>query len=173
MAVELIKFYKEHFPALRFIGRRYTDSDRDKYGTYAQYWGEFFEKGLFGKLEGLEPLFPDYFGLMGYGENEFEYWIGMCFPAGTAVPEGFSYVDIPEGDAGIGWIRGKEAKGELYGEAPYNLCVEKLNENGLTPRDNFRSDKKWFWIFERYNCPRFTEPAEDGTVILDYGIYVF
>jgi hypothetical protein len=24
--------------------------------------------------------------------------------------------------------------------------------------------------FERYNCPRFTEPDENGDVILDYGI---
>lgn len=28
------------------------------------------------------------------------------------------------------------------------------------------------WCFERYNCPRFTMPDENGNVILDYGISI-
>ena len=28
------------------------------------------------------------------------------------------------------------------------------------------------WCFERYNCPRFTTPDEEGNVILDYGISI-
>jgi len=28
MAIEVKKVYKEHFPALRFIGKRYTNDDR-------------------------------------------------------------------------------------------------------------------------------------------------
>lgn len=28
------------------------------------------------------------------------------------------------------------------------------------------------WCFERYNCPGFTTPDEQGNVILDYGISI-
>ena len=49
-------------------------------------------------------------------------------------------------------------------------CIAKLEENGM--RD-FKSDENnREYIFERYNCPRFTEKDEQGNVILDYGIYL-
>jgi hypothetical protein len=28
------------------------------------------------------------------------------------------------------------------------------------------------WCFERYNCPRYTMPDNNGNVILDYGISI-
>ena len=28
------------------------------------------------------------------------------------------------------------------------------------------------WCFERYNCPRFTSPDNNGNIILDYGISI-
>lgn len=173
MSAQIINVYKESFPSLRFIGRRYTNSDRDSYGSFSKYWCEFFQNGLFSELEKLNPEFPDYFGLMGCSEKDFEYWIGMFLPVETAVPEGFSYVDIPKSDVGICWIKGKEETGELFGEAPHNMCMEKIKENGMTFRDDFNSEEKTLWFFERYNCPRYTQKAEDDTVILDYGVYVF
>jgi hypothetical protein len=158
---------------MRFIGKRYKNSDRDSYGSFSKYWCEFFQNGLFAELEKQNPEFCDYFGLMGCSETDFEYWIGMFFPVETAVPEGYSYVDMPESDVGICWIMGKEETGELFGAEPHNMCMQEIKDNGMTFRDDFQSDEKWLWFFERYNCPRYTQKAEDGTVILDYGVYVF
>ena len=52
MAVEIVKTYKEHFPSLRLIGKRYSDEDRQN-GSFGHKWGEWFQNGWFDKLEKL------------------------------------------------------------------------------------------------------------------------
>ena len=47
----------------------------------------------------------------------------------------------------------------------HNLCLEKLKSLGFKRKEDD-------WCFERYNCPRFTTPDEEGNVILDYGISI-
>ncbi|MGN6714677.1 hypothetical protein [Anaerocolumna jejuensis] len=41
---EIIKVYKEHLPAVRFIGKRYTNTDRCKDGGFGYKWEEWFER---------------------------------------------------------------------------------------------------------------------------------
>lgn len=172
MAAEIIKVYKEHFPSLRFIGKCYTNADR--VGGFGHKWGEWFENGWFTILEQLGELKDidnGYLGLMrsnsSDAENTFEYWIGMFFQKGATVPEGFAYIDLEESDIAVCWIKGKEDEG-LYNM--HNDCISKFMENGM---GNFKGDdNNRACFFERYNCPRFTEPDENGNVILDYGIYL-
>lgn len=164
---KIIKTYKEKFPALRLIGLPYTDKDRNSFGSFSEKWNEWFKTGKFEILEKLQSL-PDnenaYVGCMRMNNDMIEYWIGMFFPAGTLVPEGFQYVDIDEGFVGTNWIYGSESNGEIYGYKPHNACMEKLRENNWQSADT--------WCFERYNCPRFTTPDQFGNVILDYCIYL-
>ncbi len=176
MSIEIIKVYKEHMPSLRFIGKCYTNVDKDGFG---HKWNEWFQKGWFDELKKLDTpndIENGCIGLMGCSEEEssFQYWIGMFFSQDTPVPDGYDYVDIPEGDIGTCWIYGKEKSGEIYGEIPHNMCMEKLKENGMgNCRDNFHGNsQKWYWFFERYNCPRFTTPDEKGNIILDYSMYI-
>lgn len=172
---EIIKVVKEHFPALRFIGKCYTNADRGEEGGFGNKWGEWFQNGWFAELEKLgEPkeIENGYLGLMGCSESEFQYWIGIFFSENTPVPDGFASIDFPEGDVGICWIYGSEQGDNIYGM--HDACIEKLRENGM---DKYRSDfqgeyENWCWFFERYNCPRFTTPDENGKVILDYGVYL-
>ena len=42
---EIVKCYKEHLPALRLIGKRYTDSDRIGISSFGAKWGEWFQNG--------------------------------------------------------------------------------------------------------------------------------
>lgn len=179
MAAKIIKVCREEQPSYRFIGKRYTDADRGNDGGFGHKWSEWFENGWFNKLDELrEDAFTDgdYIGLMGCSEeqNSFEYWIGMFLPAETMVPEGYKSVEIPAGDVGLCWIYGSANNGEIFGEGMHNLCVSRLKQNDLgNCRDNFKGDdQKWWWFFERYNCPRFTTPDASGNVILDYGIYI-
>ncbi len=165
--VEIIKVYRESLPALRLIGKRYTDSDRGIDGGFGKKWSEWFEKGYFKPLEELGRL-PEngdaYVGCMRC-VGEFEYWIGIFFPEDTLVPDGYMYADIPKGDVGTCWIYGQEDNGELYGQEPHNMCVSKIVEEGW----QLAKDP---WFFERYNCSRFTKPDDTGKVILDYCIYL-
>lgn len=165
--VEIIKVYREIFPSLRLIGKRYIDSDRGENGGFSNKWDEWFQKGCFKPLEELGGL-PEnedaYLGCMRCSDK-FEYWIGMFFPEGTPVPEGYEYADIPSGDIGTCWIYGRDDNGEIYGEEPYNMSMSKIEEAGWKVAENS-------WVFERYNCPRFTTPDEKGKVILDYCFYL-
>ena len=97
--------------------------------------------------------------------GELEYWVGMFLPAGTAVPEGYEYADIEAMDFAVFWRYGKEDGEEMYGLEAHNRCLELFAEHGWERREDD-------WCFERYNCPRFTEPDEEGNVILDYGISI-
>ena len=177
--VRITKVYAERLPAVRLIGKRYTNSDRNEDGSYSHHWEEFFTKGWFEKLERLpvpEGVENGYIGLMGRSEtmNSFEYWIGIFAEPGAQAPEGFEFVDIPESIAGVCWIKGREDNGEIFGETVHNMCVNKLRDNGFVRiREDFKGpDKVWHWYFERYNCPRYTDMDEAGEVILDYGIYI-
>lgn len=162
---EIVKVYKETLPALRFIGKKYTDADRGPDGGYGNRWDEWFSADRFSTLERLGPA-PEhddaYIGLMRF-TTEFEYWIGMFFPAETPVPDGFEWVDVSALTLGTCWIYGRDETGELYGEAAHNLCVAALEREGWQIAEGA-------WFMERYNHPRFTTADEQGNVILDYCI---
>lgn len=160
MAVKIVDVKRESWPAVRFIGKKYSDGSR---------WGEWWQNGWFSLLEGIPGLLPmneeGNFGIMRIVDGMLEYWIGMFFDRTAEAPEGFEYVDIEPLEYAVFYLYGNEHNGELYGLDPHNLCLEELNKKGW---------KRWedFWCFERYNCPRFTTPDENGNVILDYGISI-
>jgi predicted transcriptional regulator YdeE len=164
---KILKCFKEHLPSVRLIGKRYLDDDRDQYSSYASKWDEWFSNGWFEAIEKLGPI-PEngdaYVGMMRC-VDVFEYWIGMLFPAGMDVPEGYDHVDIPEGDIAVCYIYGRPDNGEIYGQRAHDACMEMISQQGYALQDDP-------WFFERYNCPRFTTPDEQGKVILDYCVYI-
>ena len=164
---EIIKAYRQSIGALRFIGKKYSDSDRVN-GMFGAKWGEWFENGWFGVIEkqtgeSLKSIYEDgdaYIGLMRDQNGEFEYWIGIFMPENTDVPDGFSYIDFAKSELGVCWVYGKE-------ETVYFLegkCGERLIAEGFEIVSE--------WCFERYACPRFTTPDEKGNVILDVCFYI-
>jgi len=110
---EIINTYKQSVPAMRFIGRKYSDS-------YA--WDEWYEKDLFGELERavdgekvIYNLYEDwdaYIGMLHLDNtfNTLEYWIGEFVAAGTQVPDGFLSIDYPARNFGVCWISGEHDK---------------------------------------------------------------
>jgi len=154
-------------PEVRLVGRRYTDADRGPNGTFGHLWQEWFANGYFDRLEGLPQLRDErngYLGAVPQGK-EFEYWIGVLTIGDSPVPEGFESVPIPAGEMAVCWLRGREETGELYGCEPYHMCVREVGAQG------WAVDPKG-WFFERYNCPRFTDPDSEGRVVLDYCFYL-
>jgi len=167
---EIIKVYKQNVEAMRFIGKKYSNSDRVN-GDFGAKWGEWFSNGWFGALEALidDDFIASYedsdahIGLMREQNgdfNTFEYWIGCFVKEGTPVPEGYDHVDFPKSTFGVCWIYGKESD-VFMREAE---CGEKLIEEGYEIIND--------WCFERYVCPRFTTPDDKGNIILDIGFFV-
>ena len=48
--MRITRIYTQQFPARRFIGKKYGDSDRVN-GNFGSKWGEFFDNGWFDVLE--------------------------------------------------------------------------------------------------------------------------
>ncbi len=159
MAVKILEVKREYCPAARLIGKKYESGAN---------WGEWWENNWFSVLEESQrlPFNGDaYIGAVHIVDGMPERWIGMFFPVGTQVPEGFEFIDIEPLDYAVCYLYDKESSDEFYTIDTHNMCLEELKTHGLKRKEDD-------WCFERYNCPRFTTPDEKGNVILDYGISI-
>ena len=159
MTVKILEVKQESCPATRLIGKKYTGGAN---------WGEWWANNWFATLEAMPALDFNgdaYIGAVHIVNGMPEYWIGMFFPENTEVPEGFEYVDIEPLNYAVCYLRDKEDSGDFYTMDTHNQCLKELRAQGFTRKEDD-------WCFERYNCPRFTTPDEEGTVVLDYGIAV-
>ncbi len=168
---QIIKTYRQSVPAMRFIGKKYGFEDRVD-GHFGALWQQWFANGWFEEIERVcncKGLYEDSdatIGLMRWkGEEPFQYWIGMFCPPDTEVPEGFLSVDFPAADLGVCWVYGREW--DVYG---YEMeCADSLKKDGF---EIIPDEEGAYWFFERYACPRFTTPDEQGKIILDICQYV-
>lgn len=159
MAVKILEIKKETFPAARFIGKKYEGSAN---------WGEWWENNWFEALEANPRLSVNgdaYVGAVHIVDGMPERWIGMFFSVDTEVPQGFAYVDMEPLAYAVCYLCDKEGSGDFFTMDTHNMCLEALKANGFQRKEDD-------WCFERYNCPRFTTPDEEGNVILDYGIAI-
>ncbi len=163
--MQIVNCSIEECAASRFIGRRYTPADSIN-GSYSHKWGEWWAQNLFAPLEKLPhlPIVGDStMAAMRVVDGQLEYWIGFFCPPDTAVPEGYEAVDVAPRRYAVCWTKGPES--DLYGLENHHRCLEKLTQNGWQRAEDD-------WCIERYNCPRFTTPDENGEVILDYCIAI-
>ena len=159
MAAQILEIQQEHCPAARLIGKRYEG---------APDWGQWWQNGWFDQLE-TQPCLPfngdAYIGAVRIANGQPERWIGMLFPQDASIPDGFEAVDIPPMDYAVCYLQAKEGSPDFYTPETHSQCLEVIRAKGMTRfEDN--------WCIERYQCPRFTTPDENGNVILDYGISI-
>jgi hypothetical protein len=165
---EIIKVYRESFPAQKFIGKRYTNADR-KDGLFAHKWTEWHQNEWFKLLGEVTGVSNPVYGFMrlvpGKFDTTFEYWIGVMAAYDSEVPDGFNTIELDKYDAGICWIKGKEP--EIY--QVEGKCDEVLAAKGLgTPKLDAEG---FLTIFERYDDERF-KADENGDCVLDYGMLI-
>ncbi len=157
---KIVKTYKEKLPALTLLGRCYGNENRNSMGTFSTKWEEWFANDWFDTVSkcGEPYLAKDYVGAMRLNKGVFEYHIGVLMKTVESIPEGFSAVKLPAADYGVTWIKGKD-DAELY--SMHKESMAAFEKAGLTVANDA-------WYIERYVCPRFTKPDENGEVILDY-----
>lgn len=166
--VTILETRQETYPAVQLIGRRYTDADRDAFGSFGEKWQDWFRSGRFDALRqcgGIDQVSDDFIGAMRCTEAGFEYWIGVLMAPEDPVPPGFEAVPIPAGNLGVCFLYGRDGSSDLFGMDAHNACVAAWQSQGWTPAPDA-------WFLERYNCPRYTTPDEQGNVILDYCVYL-
>ena len=164
---EVVRIYRQDMPAVRFVGKKYGGSEVG----YSEQWEKWFDLGWFEPLERMYSAFPSgsedddaYVGLMRCCPGApFEYWIGMFLSAEADVPVGYQSIDFAPFELGVAWLRGAES--EIY--AQEETAMAALAEQGIRPSADARGA---FWFVERYACPRFTQPDEEGNVTLDVSL---
>ena len=160
------RVYTQTLPKMRFIGKKYSGTELADGSVYGK-WDEWFENDLFSEIQQKTDLYEDgdaYIGLCRMpADGSIEYWIGVFAPAGSSVPKGYLSLDFEAADIAVCWVKGKEP--DIYMED----CDAALKENGLEWKpcaDGTRC------FLERYCCPRFTEPDDEGNVILDKCFFI-
>lgn len=169
--IQIQNAHRESLPAMRLVGRRYTNFDRGASKGYGEKWREATEPGgLLDQINALPHPEGVEHGCLGFmrcdGTDEgFEYWIGVFCPAGTDVPDGLDFLDVPAGEAGVCWLFGREKDG-IFGQ--HGRCEKALKRQGW----RLATDPQGYTVFfERY-ARRWEEPDDKNRVILDYGIYL-
>ena len=165
---EIKRVTRQFLPKMKLVGKCYKEEDKVN-GFFGYRWAEWFQNDWFSPLQApntAEP-FEDCDALIGLcrvkAGEPFQYWIGVFLPLGFPVPEGYDSVIMEAGDVGVAWIYGKEP--DVYTVC----CLARLKEDGM----EWAEDKDGArWCFERYVRPRFTEPDEQGNIILDMCYYV-
>ena len=89
----------------------------------------------------------------------------MLFPVNTEVPEGFESVDIEAMEYAVCYLYARENSSEFYTMDTHDRCLEELKAHNWKRKEDD-------WCLERYRCPGFTTPDENGNVILDYAISI-
>lgn len=156
MAVKIVDIQRESWPPCLLIGKRGTD------------WGQWWANNWFEPLEkhpALDQNGDAYIGAVHIVNGAPEHWIGMYFPEGTPVPVGYEAVAVPAMDYAVCYLQDREGSPDFYTMETHTACLSELKAQGLIRREDD-------WCFERYNCPRFTTPDEEGRVVLDYGIAI-
>lgn len=161
--MKIIDVHSEALPVTKLIGRRYTPEDADEHGSYSQKWMQWFDNHWFDCLRGqggIEKVSDDFIGLMRKTSGGMEYWIGVLMAPSDPVPEGFESLDLPACDLGVCFVYGDGKSNELFGAEAWKLCAKAYSEHGWLMKDDSV-------YLERYNCPRFTVPDDQGNVVLD------
>ncbi|MCL1927979.1 MAG: helix-turn-helix domain-containing protein [Treponema sp.] len=185
----IIKTYKQKIPALRFIGKKYSETLDDSVfdcmlstegtGTNTlpkqlankiladldnwrlNYLFDVIEKKSDKNLKTLYEGGDAYISLIRKKDDKVvEYWLGMFMPEKTEVPEGYDMIDFPKSTLGVCLVYGKR-NSIIHYDAD---CRTKLTKEGICSTDNMGT--KWF--FQRFNWHRFFEEDRYGKRLLEY-----
>ena len=159
MAERVTSVHTDALPALRFIGRQCRCHPQE----FTARWSEWFENGWFFQLEkiGIAPENGGaYLGLT-IGDT---YWIGLLFPPGTPVPDGFEYADHPAATYAVFGMDGR-ASGELFGEEGIRLVQEEMGRRGM--REGVDA-----WGIEKYRCLKRADSGKQTNLLYEFWIAI-
>lgn len=170
----IISTYKQKLPALRFIGKKFSEPLNDS--LYArilssldkcrlQFMFDAIEKQTDKDIKTLYEGSDSYISLIRKKDNrKYEYCLGMFMPEGTGVPDGYEAIDFPKSTLGVCLVYGKRNSIINYDAA----CREELLNEGIFKSGETGSQ----WFFQRFNWRRFFEEDRYGKRLLEYCYFI-
>lgn len=161
-----VSFEVQNFQAVRMIGKAVLVGKKN---PVPELWNSILHDGTNAFLQSMpERVSPigDTIGWMGDYDpktKEFTYIAGVFVRPGTAVPNGFSYRDIPDCLMGIGWIQGNTSHLEKGAHA---RTEKVMRENGYVP------DYSVGISMEYYSFEKYANIKEDGKNLFTFGYYL-
>jgi Integron-associated effector binding protein len=123
-------------PAVRLVGRSIRDTLYSNPSPCPSFWSEYFARGFHLVTDSLPRAIPNrmaWFGEYSPETNQYTYMICVACPAGTPVPDGFEYRDVPAALVAHGATN--ETGGDAYSAEGLDAY---LQEQGFT-----RVDEGW------------------------------
>jgi len=163
----IFKTYRQEMPALRFIGKKFTEPYDDSFYKRALTnldnwrWNHLFdeiEKQIDKEPKTIYQGGDSYNILYRKNYKVIEYWIGMFTPKGTNTPMGYEKIDFPKSTLEVYRVYGKRDSIINYDAE----CRRKIAEHGICRQDEIN------WFFQRFNWHRFFEEDKYGKRILEY-----
>ncbi len=154
-------------PAVRLIGKSIRDTLWSDPNPCPAFWSEYFAEGYHLVTDPLPRAIPNrvaWFGEYSPDTRQYTYMICVACPAGTPVPDGFEYRDVPAALVAHGTTN--EAGRDAY-------SVESVDAD-LQEQGFIRVDEGWCEFYpdlDRANfCVLFTcRRVEKGTVLRSVG----
>ena len=168
----IIRTWKQEMPALRFIGRKYTEGEDDIYRKIHINLGNWCLNHTFDAIEkqsgrDLKTLYEggdSYISLVRKNNDGlFEYWLGMFLPEGTDVPAGYEMIDFPESTLEVCRVYGKK-NSIIHYDAQ---CRKRLAEENIHKEPDGTE-----WSFQRFSWRSFFGEDRFGKRIVDYCYYL-
>ncbi|MBM6994130.1 AraC family transcriptional regulator [Paenibacillus sp. DXFW5] len=162
-----VDFEVHPFKAVRFIGKEVVVGKKN---PVPELWNHILNDGTNDLLQSLpERVSPkgDTIGWMGeYNPQtqEFVYIAGIFAEPNAAVPNGFSYRDIPDCLMGIGWIQGTTSHLE---KGAHGKTEKIMRANGYEPDYSVVGISMEYYSFEKY-----ANIQEDGMNLFTFGYYL-
>lgn len=165
--VKIIKTEINQLPEVFVVGKKITVKmpNKPEINPIPALWDTCFSDNTFDYLmKYRDLLFNDaYVGWMSDFSSDngtFTYICGMLMKSDNlSLDDGFVSRKIEPVTVGIGWIQGSTVPEICF--AAHSLVEKAVQEKGY-------SCNHATWCMEVYNCPRFTQPDENGEIILDY-----
>ena len=160
------------FPATRVIGKQVTCGlGEDAENPGPALWDSMFTDGSLEYLMNLpQRATPDRDNVGWMGEydpasNTYIYIAGILAEAGTPVPSGYVYRDIPACEMAIAWIQGTDAGHDVYIGA-HDHTAKAMQERGY----EYDPGAGGFEM-EYHSHTRFTIPQARGDEFVVLGYY--
>lgn len=142
-----------NLPACRMIGIKVLNGGGEN--PVHALWEKCFGENTFKVLEAYAAVIDYWIGWMGEYDPQttrFTYIAGLLLPAGTPVPDGFDFRDLPACVVGNGFINV-----DFDYSRSHDLTVRGISENGYAP------DYSCGWSAEAY-ARDLSFKAEEGTI---------